>query len=178
MKDEKLDEENEVSSVDSVETSDEEVNAPAATPMDELTAKCEEYLNGWRRAQADYQNLVKETDLRKIEFIRYANEDLIGEILPVLDNFKIAFRQIPEAEKDSAWVVGFSYIKKQLEDVLKNHNVEEIKTVGTQFDPVEHEAIEHIQRDGVKSGEIVEERQAGYKLNGKVIQPAKVVAAE
>jgi molecular chaperone GrpE len=121
---------------------------------------------------------VKETEIRKIELIRYANEDLIREILPVLDNFKTAFRQIPEKEKDSAWVVGFSYIKKQLEDVLKNHNVEEIKTVGEQFDPVHHEAVEHVQRDGVKSGEVIEERKAGYKLNGKVIQVAKVVVAE
>lgn len=156
-----------------IENSENENNAP-----DDLNVKCEEYLGGWRRAQADYQNLVKETEIRKIELIRYANEDLIREILPVLDNFKTAFRQIPEKEKDSAWVVGFSYIKKQLEDVLKNHNVEEIKTVGEQFDPVHHEAVEHVQRDGVKSGEVIEERKAGYKLNGKVIQVAKVVVAE
>ncbi len=144
---------------------------------DDLSLKCEEYLGGWRRAQADYQNLVKETEIRKIELIKYANEDLIREILPVLDNFKTAFRQIPEAEKNSAWVVGFSYIKKQLEDVLKNHNVEEIKTVGEQFNPEEHEAIEHVAKDGAKSDEVIEERKAGYKLNGKVIQVAKVVVA-
>ncbi len=109
---------------------------------EDLKQKCEEYLNGWKRAQADYQNLVKEFDAKRIDYVRYANANLIMEILPVLDNFKAAFSQIPENEKDSPWVIGFGYIKKQLEDFLAQNGVETIKTVGEKFDPGLHEAVE------------------------------------
>lgn len=153
-------------------------NSDMVAEVEALQIKCDEYLNGWKRAQADYQNLVKENRAKQIELIQYANEDLIRELFPVLDNFKAAFRQIPEAEKNSAWVVGFSYIKKQLEEVMRNHNVEEIQTVGKEFNHEEHEAVEHVKKEGVKSNEIIEERKSGYRLNGKVIQVAKVVVAE
>ncbi|MBU1131630.1 nucleotide exchange factor GrpE [Patescibacteria group bacterium] len=143
-----------------------------------LKEKCDEYLNGWKRAQADYQNLLKESERKNMEFVKYANSELIIQLLPILDNFKAAFKQIPEAEKESAWVVGFSYIKKQLEDLLRENGVEEIKTIGAAFDYNEHEAVGHAEKEEMESGEIVEEKKAGYKLNGKVIQAAKVVVNE
>lgn len=143
--------------------------------MLELKNKCEEYLNGWKRAQADYQNLVKENAKQRSELIRYANEDLILDLLPILDNFKIAYSQIPEDEKSSSWVVGFSHIKKQLEDVLAASGIEPIKTVGEKFDVSCHEAIDK-RTDGKKEDDVVlEEVQPGYRLNGKVIQVAKVI---
>ncbi len=148
--------------------------------VDELTLtkeKCEEYLNGWKRAQADYHNLKKENERERSEYVKYANGNLLLEILPVYDNFKMAFRQIPDNEKDSAWVVGFSYIKKQLSDFLTNNGIEEIKTVGENFDHDLHEAVEYRESEN-QEGQILEEIKPGYKLNGKVIQVSKVVVSK
>lgn len=141
----------------------------------ELKSKCEEYLNGWKRAQADYQNLVKETAQQKMDIIKNANQGLVLELLPILDNFKMAFNQIPENEKDSAWVVGFSHIKKQFEDILTGYGLEAIETVGKKFNHEEHEAIETRNEEGQEDDIILEERKAGYRMNGKVIQVAKVI---
>ena len=141
----------------------------------ELKAKCEEYLAGWKRAQADYQNLVKETSQQKLDLIKSANESLVFELLPILDNFKAAFTQIPAEDNESSWVVGFSHIKKQLEELLVSHGLEQIKTVGEEFDPGLHEAVEKREEPDKQEDEILEERKTGYTLKGKVIQVAKVV---
>ena len=143
----------------------------------DLEVKCEEYLNGWKRAQADYQNLVKDVAKDKMEFVKYANQALIMDLLPIMDNFKAAFNLIPEVEMKSAWVVGFSHIKKQMADFLAVNGVEEIKTVGEKLDVSVHEAVEYDEKSESPEGEIVVERQCGYKLNGKVIQAAKVVVS-
>ena len=145
--------------------------------VEDLKVKCDEYLNGWKRAQADYQNLIKEHEAKRKEYVSYANANLILEILPILDNFKSAFNQIPEAENNSPWVVGFSYIKKQLEDFLSANGIKQIETVGKKFDHHLHEAIEYIEDSEKPEGEIIEEKKAGYKLEDKVIQVAKVVVS-
>ncbi|MEK7159715.1 MAG: nucleotide exchange factor GrpE [Patescibacteria group bacterium] len=172
-------------------------NNKEAVSITELEKKCEEYLNGWKRAQADYQNLVKEFDGRRNDYVRFANVNLIIELLPILDNFKAAFSQIPEAEKNSPWVIGFSYIKKQLEDMLAREGVEQIKTVGEEFNHEEHEAVEDDvggnapfdatqgdidkdddgNSDGVKKQVVTKEVRPGYTLNNKIVQVAKVVVA-
>lgn len=143
--------------------------------LEELKSKCAEYLDGWKRAQADYQNLLKEIAKSRREYVKYANENLILEILPILDNFKLAFNQIPEAEKNSAWVAGFQHIKKQIEELLRNNGCEEIKTVGQLFNPLEHEAIEQVSNEAHADNAVVLEKKPGYKLNNKVVQAAKVI---
>lgn len=142
--------------------------------LEKLQQQCGEYLDGWKRAMADYQNLQKETALQKSEWIKSANAGMIISLLPILDNFKTAYRQIPEAEANSAWVIGFSHIKKQLEDLLSDYGVESIATVGQQFNLMEHDAIK-TESDPEKEDQIIlAENKSGYKLNGKVIQAAKV----
>ena len=143
------------------------------------------YKDKYLRALADYQNLQKESEEKRKDYVQYANGNLIIEMLPILDNFKAAFNQIPDEEKDSSWVVGFGFIKKQLEDFLKQNGVEEIKTVGEPFDPSRHEAVhapvETIHEsspetdNNVESEVITKEIKAGYTLHGKVIQVAKVI---
>lgn len=151
--------------------------------------KMAEYLDGWKRAKADYLNLKKETDQRYQELIKFANAGLILELLPVLDNFKLAVLHIPESEKNADWVIGIMHIKKQFQDILKTLGIEEIKTVGEKFNPELHEAVgreENLAEGGEgKDGEegkeeqsgdiIVKELRAGYMLNGKIIQAAKVI---
>ena len=154
--------------------------------IEELRAKCEEYLNGWKRAQADYHNLEREISQRKSEWIKMANADLLIQLLPIYDNLKLALRHVPDEQKKSDWVIGIEHIKNQLNKLLEENGVEEIKTVGEKFNPELHEAVSVAksgkQKEGVKqpdkSGLIKEEMRPGYKLNGKVLYPAKVVVSE
>jgi molecular chaperone GrpE len=135
--------------------------------------KNEELENLCKRIQADFENYKKRSQREKDEFSKYAKTDLILQILPILDNFKLATLHLPAELAENNWTVGVLQIEKQLEQVLKNEGVEPIETVGQSFDTYHHEAVEEVESEK-PPGEIIEEVLAGYKLNGKVIRHAKV----
>lgn len=157
-------------------------SAPATdNKPDQTTSLLAEYqktaeanLAGWQRATADYQNLVKETEKRIKDSSKYATEAFILELLPMVDHFKYAFQGIPEEERDSNWLKGIEHIQTNFIKILEDHGVEMIETVGKKFNPELHEAVEEVEVDGGKSGRVAEELASGFKLNGKLIQPAKV----
>jgi len=134
----------------------------------------DEYLAGWQRARADFLNYKKEEMERIGELLKYATEEFILKILPILDNFDIAEKKLPENLKNEENVKGILQIKTQLQDFLKNQGLEEIKTVGERFDPNLHEVVGAVEMEDKEPGMIVEEIQKGYKLYGKVIRPAKI----
>jgi len=140
--------------------------------IEECEKQKNEYLAGWQRAKADFLNYKKDEIERLKKILEYANEDLILEILPILDNFEKAEKEISKDKENNNYLNGFLQIKLQLKSILKNKGVEELLSIGQKFDPNIHDAVETI--DGKESGEIVEEIQKGYKLNGKVIRPSKV----
>lgn len=121
------------------------------------------------RALADYQNLLKRTEEEKKEYVKYANKNLILDILPVYDNLKISLEHIDEAAKTNGWAEGIKYVIKQFGDILISLGVEEIKTKGKKFDPSLMEALEG------KGDKVKKEVKAGYILNGKVLIPARVI---
>jgi len=133
----------------------------------------EEEVDPWEykylRAIADYQNLLKQTAKEKVEFIRYALSDFLHNILPVYDHLKMSMQGLSAEEIKNPWAQGVGHVLKQFKEVLASHGIEEIKTIGEKFD---HDTMDAL--DG--SGEIVkQEIMPGYKLNGKVIRPAKVI---
>ena len=129
----------------------------------------ESFEDKYKRALADYQNLAKQTMQEKIEFVKFANEQFLHEILPVYDNLKLALKHANQTPNNANIKEGVKHVVKQFKGVLKDVGVEEIKTVGEKFDPRLMEAI-----DG-KGDKVKKEVRPGYKLNGKVIIPAKVV---
>ena len=134
----------------------------------------EEYLAGWQRTRADFLNYKKQEMERLKEIMEYSSQDLILKIVPILDNLEKAKTQIPSDFKDNEWVKGISQIKTQFKDFLRKEGIEEIETTGKRFDPNFHESVEKVKVENKKSGEIIEEIQKGYTLNGRVIRPAKV----
>lgn len=149
------------------------------TELDLAKKKMDEYLNGWKRAKADYINFKREMEKREIELIQFANASLILEILPIYDNFKLAWKHIPEEhKKNDEWLKGIEHIKNQFQALLKNIGIEEIKTVGEKFDPNFHEAVAKEKAEGKEVGIILEEIKSGYKMHDKVIEHAKVKVAE
>lgn len=141
----------------------------------ELKAKCDEYLAGWQRAKADYDNLRKEMDQRISQIGSFAKASLLSDLIPILDNFSKAVDHVPSAQKQENWVVGIFQIKKQLEDFLADNGLEKIKTVGEKFDHNLHEAV---AKESGEPDKIIKEVSSGYKLNGQVIIPAKVIVGE
>ena len=136
---------------------------------DSLQKKYIELDHKYKRALADYQNLLKRTAQEKQEFVKFANEQLLFEILPVYDNLKMSLVHIDEEVKKNGWAEGIKYVVKQFRGILYNMGIEEIKTVGEKFDPKLMEAVKG------KGNRVKKEIRPGYKLNGKVIVPAKVI---
>ena len=142
--------------------------------LEECQQLRDEYLAGWQRARADFLNYKKGGVEKLGEILKYANENLILKILPILDNFDKAEKEIPDNKKNDKFLAGVLQIKTQFQDFLKNQGVEKIKTIGEKFDSNFQEVVEEVEKKGVESGIVLEEVQKGYKLHGKVIRPAKV----
>jgi len=135
--------------------------------LEELKAKSEEYLNGWKRERADFLNYKKDEIERLGNLIKYANEDLILKIIPILDNIYLAEKH-PVTSTGQAFHEGVTLIRKQLEDLLQKEGIEPIEVLGKKFDAATMEAVEG-------DGETVsEELQRGYTMHGKLIRVAKV----
>lgn len=134
-------------------------------------AQCEEYLNGWKRAKADFINYQKDEARRFEHIIQFANESLIKDMIIALDTFELALAN--EQNK------GFLIVRSQLEDILRKHGLEKIPVkIGDQFNPVYHESIAAADQPASNplpaNGIIAEEMGRGYTLQGKVIRPARV----
>jgi molecular chaperone GrpE len=132
------------------------------------------------RAKADFINMRKQDEVRNQEFIKFAKEDLIGEIIPALDSFDMAFGNKEAWEKvDKNWRVGVEYIYSQLVGALGNHNLKQLNPIGEKFDPAIHEAVEFVPViDEKKDHVIIEVIGKGYSLNSKVIKAPKVKVGE
>lgn len=131
----------------------------------------DEYLDGWKRARADFINYKKEETERFSLFAKFSNESLILELLSVLDSFSLGLAILKD---DAPTEKGISLIKNQLEDLLKKHGLEKIAvSAGEKFDPTRHEAVSEIESEN-PAGTIVEETEKGYALNDKIIRPTRV----
>lgn len=138
-------------------------------------------LDNWKRCLAEFDNYKKQQEEARKDTVKYATENIVMQILPVIDNFASSVVHIPEDEKDGAWVQGIMFIKKQLEDVLRENGVKEIKVkIGDSFDTQLCEAVEDNNCGDCKTkkkfkNKIKKVVLRGYKIGNKVVRPARVV---
>ena len=137
--------------------------------------KSEKYLASLQRAQADLSNYIKRAEQEKIEIIEFANRSLVLNLLPVLDDFEMAFNSTPSKLAKSSWTEGMKLIYNKARTVLKTQGLAEIRAVGEAFDPHLHEAV--AQRDG-EDGIVLEETRKGYKFKDKLLRPSSVVVGK
>ena len=142
-----------------------------------LKEAVEENKNKWLRAMADFDNYKKRMAIEREQFVQFANENIISEILPVLDGFGRAMQAAEKMKAGQEMVKGLALIKRQLEDILKKHGVAEIVSLGKVYDPNLHEAILQKEDKGPE-GIILEEMQKGYMLHGRVIRPSMVIVSK
>lgn len=142
--------------------------------LEEYKQKAEDYLNSWKRTAADFENYKKRREKEDRELVEFSKEVTVVKILPTLESLEQALKQAPEDETFQTWSQGVVGIVKELEKVLLELGIEKIKTIGEMFNHELHEAVEMVDDEEKESGKIIDEIQAGYKVNSKVIRPAKV----
>lgn len=152
--------------------------------IETIQNQADEYLAGWKRCKADFENYKKQQEESTQNFRVYANESLLREIIPVIDNFELALNHIPEKSENESWQQGILHIKKQLEEILTSNNVHKIEVkTGDHFDPYFHECVKDNNTDIHKSNESEETDNSlivekiirnGYKLGEKLLRPAQV----
>jgi len=129
------------------------------------------------RALADFDNFKKRAAIDREQFVQFANETLIAELLPMVDGFNRAIEAAEKAKASEEMIKGLALIRRQFEDVLKKHGVLEIEALGMPYDPNLHEAILQKEHPGPE-GIIIEEMQKGYTLHGRVIRPSMVIVTK
>jgi molecular chaperone GrpE len=137
----------------------------------------EDALQRYLRLAADFDNFRRRTR-QEMESVRQAAaEHLIGELLPVLDNFERALAAARTLFPENV-VIGIDMIYRQLWQVLAQSGVQPLEAAGKPFDPAFHQALEQVETDDLPEGTVIEEAQRGYLLHGKVLRPAMVRVAK
>ena len=148
--------------------------SPEEKPAEE-NKQAEDLQTQYLRLAADFQNYRRRTENTRSEAYQDAKIEIVSKLLEVIDNFE---RAMDAAPADDKFAEGMALILKQLLDLLKSNNVEEIEALGKPFDPNFHNAVMTEEAEGTESGTITKVFQKGYILNSKVIRPAMVIVAK
>jgi molecular chaperone GrpE len=145
--------------------------------LKEKAALADEYYDRLLRLQADFENFRKRKEKERLEMIKYATEELVCELVPVLSNFERALAAAENLTHARGFMQGIELILKQLKKVLQERGIEEICPLDAPFDPYKHEAVDRVVTDEHPDGHVLEVFQKGYALNDRVLQPAAVKVA-
>lgn len=138
----------------------------------EAKEKAEGYLANWQRTQADFVNYKRRSEQEREEIGKFANTQLMLNLLPVLDDLERAFDSITPQVARLDWVEGIRLIERKLRTALEAQGLSQIKALGEQFDPNLHEAAMYSKGE---EGIVVQEVQKGYMLYDRVVRPSMVV---
>jgi len=168
--------------VEETETEEQQAAERVEEDLDELRSRAaerDEYLALAQRTQADFENyrkrMAKETATAQDRGVKR----VVSELLPALDNFEraLAAAEAEEADEEHHLTKGIRLVQQELAAALTRVGIETFSPKGEVFDPNQHEAMAQQPVDGAEPGTVVEVYQAGYKLNGNVVRPARVVVA-
>ena len=161
------------SNAENVETTTPEENQ-ASNEIEDLKNAFKDLDEKYKRRTAEFENFKKRSQKEREGLYNMVTADVVGKILPALDNLENASKV---ATDDKAYQEGVEMVYKQFMDILTKFNVEVIETVGKTFDPEFHEAVSHVDDDTKGVQEIVQEYRKGYKIGTKVIRHSMVVVA-
>jgi molecular chaperone GrpE len=142
--------------------------------IEEAERKAAENYDRYVRAVAELENVRKRAVREKSDAIRYGNETLLRDILPLVDNMDRALEHACKSDDFEAFRQGLRLLKEQLLGCLVKHGVEPIETAGKAFDPNVHEAMVQVDSVAHEESGVVDEFEKGYLLNGRLLRPAKV----
>ena len=151
-----------------------------ATPggqLEELRRQLDDKQDRLLRALAEADNIRRRAQRDRDDFVKYANESLLRELVPVLDNMDRALESARAASGAASVVTGVELIHRELLRVLERAGVTRYSAVGQPFDPTRHEAIARVVSAEAAPDTVVNETAPGYLLNGRVLRPAMVAVA-
>ena len=154
------------------EAAEEEAKEAEAEKAEEEAKKAEEAESErYMRLMAEFQNFKRRVAKEKSDIHAYANEKIVGDLLPVLDNFE---RAVSTETEDEGYAKGMQLIFEQLKTALGNAGLEEIKAMDEEFDPNVHNAVMTETIEDKEDGIITKVLQKGYRLKDKVVRPSMV----
>ena len=166
-----MDEENKKQTNNDSQSQSSEKSEVTEEEIEKLKKDRDDYLAGWQRAKADFINHKKEEAQRFEEMIKFSNESLIRDLIGPIDSFDLGLAAL---EKKGEVEKGIYMIKTQLEDVMRKYGLEKINVKpGDKFDPSVAESLGEEESDAPPQT-VAEEIEVGYRLNGKIIRPARV----
>jgi molecular chaperone GrpE len=142
----------------------------------ELESELAEAKSRHLRLAADFENYKKRARQEQLETMQHASAELIGRLLPVLDDLNNVLEHTPEGI-DESWVRGLELSVRKLEEALRTHGLQPIESVGAPFDPKQHEAVGHEESTEHPEDTVVSELRRGYRLRDRVVRPALVKVA-
>jgi molecular chaperone GrpE len=153
---------------------------PAPTPEEKLADELKQTNDRLMRLAAEFDNFKKISARENANSLKFANENLIASILPILDNLEQAVSAGRSLDQASAknLLIGVEMVLKQMIEVLQKFGVEFYASEGQPFDPARHEAVAEEEKDGVEPGTVVSEYQKGYLLHGRLLRPARVTVSK
>ncbi len=141
--------------------------------LEEIKALQDKYL----RLAAEFDNYKRLSLREQRDSARFANEGLLKELLPILDNLERAVRSSKEKQRRDGLIQGVELTLKQFMETLAKFGVRPIASVGQAFDPSRHEAVARVESNTVPAGSVVDEFQRGYYLHDRILRPAMVTVS-
>lgn len=160
---------------------EEEMTSLLQEEYNELQEKArerDEYYNKWLGVHAEYENIRRRIEKEKENLRKFANEDIISTLFPIVDNFDMALDAMEKAPDKEAVMQGIKLVQKEFHRVLEDNGVKRIETKGVQFDPNVHEAVMMVETEDYPDGAVMEEVRTGYLLNDRLLRPAQVKVAK
>ncbi|MCK4503247.1 MAG: nucleotide exchange factor GrpE [Desulfuromonadales bacterium] len=140
----------------------------------DATAAHDQYL----RTMADMDNLRKRTQREKEDLAKFANENILREILPVIDNLERAVEHAEQADDNDGLFEGVQMTLTQFSQLLEKFGVKTVDAIGQQFDPAYHQAMGQLESDEHPANTVIQQMQKGYQLNNRLLRPSFVMLAK
>jgi molecular chaperone GrpE len=165
--------------VDTAQSLESEEIKDLKSKLEIKTGEAEESYDRLLRVSAEFENYKKRTAREMADFKKYANQSLLRELLPIIDNLELAIKAAAEASgsTDACLLDGVELTRKEILKVFENFHVEPIDALGKPFDPNFHEAVMREESDEHPENTVVNELQKGYLMHDRLLRPSMVVVA-
>ena len=167
------------SAIDSLHSNEED---PEITELHKQLEQAQESANAsqdqYLRTMADMDNLRKRTQREKEELAKFANENILRDILPVIDNLERAVEHVEQSEDCSGLLEGVQMTLTQFGQLLTSFGVKTVDAVGQPFDPAYHQAMGQMESAEHPANTVIQQMQKGYQLNNRLLRPSFVMLAK
>ena len=146
--------------------------------LEEAYGKRDELQNKYLRAAAELDNLRKRSVRDREEIASRTRANIIGDLLPAVDAFRLGLQDAQNREEAKSVVEGFAMVMTQMESILGEHGLSLVDATGQPFDTSLHEAVSHEASEDIEEGQVIYTVRTGYKLGDRLLRPAAVVISK